>query len=43
MKYDTKEMKLYTPIRNHIMVWNLLTGVNEDIFYDMTENDITAF
>lgn len=25
------------------MVWDLLTGVNEEIFYDMAESDITSF
>lgn len=36
-------MKMYTPMRNHVIVWNLLTGIREETFYDMTENDITAF
>lgn len=36
-------MKLFTPIKNHIIIWNLLTGLNEETFYDMMENDITAF
>lgn len=43
MRYLSRHKKLYTPIKNHIIIWNLLTGLNEETFYDMMENDITSF
>jgi hypothetical protein len=42
MKYDPTSFKIFTPMKNHVIVWNLLTGRIEEIFYDMTENDITT-
>lgn len=26
MRYDSSGFKLYTPLKNHVLVWNLLIG-----------------
>ena len=40
MKYDSGRFRLFTPLKNHVVVWNLLTGRMEEVFYDMAEGDI---
>ncbi len=42
MKYDARRFKMLTPLKNHVLVWNLLTGRMEEVFYDMAEGDITV-
>ena len=31
---------MFTPLKNHVVVWNLLTGKMDEVFYDMAEADI---
>jgi hypothetical protein len=43
MKYINKDFLLLTPLKNHIVIWNMLIGKVNQIFYDVTENDISSF
>lgn len=34
---------LYSPIKNHIIIWNLLTGTVANTLHDQMTSEITAF
>jgi hypothetical protein len=43
MKYDASQFTLYTPVKNHIVAWDLLTGTISSTLRNQTIGEITTF
>ena len=43
LHHDPSSFALYTPVKNHIISWDLLTGTVSNTLRNQTSGDITAF
>ena len=43
LEYDPQGFCLYSPVKNHIVVWDLLTGIVAMTLRNQTPSQITAF
>lgn len=43
LKYDPNNFTLYSPVKNHIVAWDLLTGTISNTLRDQSPGEITAF
>ena len=43
LEYDPSTFILYSPVKNHIVAWDLLTGVVSNTLRNQTSGEITAF